>query len=94
MIKKHKKSAVKLMRRSARVYLNELNEGKANKLKDFLRTCHDMTQYFVDLFWQRKDFSATLADLPTVHSGRKFVLYHNPTCPSNGKASERNLARR
>lgn len=72
MIKKHKKSAVKLMRRSARVYLNELNEGKANNLKDFLRICHDMTQYFVDLFWQRKDFSATLADLPTVHSGRNL----------------------
>ena len=70
MIKKHKKSAVKLMRRSARVYLNELNDGKANKLTDFLRTCHDMTQYFVDLFWQRKDFTAILSALPTVHRGR------------------------
>lgn len=70
MIKKHKKSSVPLMRRSARVYLNELNAGKADILRPFLHTCHDMTQYFVDLFWQRKDFSASLADLPTVHQGR------------------------
>lgn len=70
MIKKHKKSSLPLMRRSARVYLNELNAGKAAELRVFLHTCHDMAQYFVDLFWQRKDFSASLADLPTVHAGR------------------------
>ncbi len=27
-------------------------------------------QFFVDLFWQRQDFSADLADLETVHRGR------------------------
>lgn len=70
MIKKHAKSKVPLMRRSARVYMNELNVGKADTLTRFLRTCHDATQYFVDLFWQRKDFTSTLADLPTVHAGR------------------------
>ena len=61
------------MRRACRVYLNGfesqtgLNAGKAATLKAFLRQCRDMTQYAVDLFWQRKDFSATLADLDTVH---------------------------
>src|SRR6266550_2527007 len=77
MIKKHAKSKVPLMRRSARVYLNELNVGKAEQLTDFLRLCHDTTQSFVDLFWQRKDFTASLADLPTVHRGRD--LFHITT---------------
>ena len=58
------------MRRSSRIFINDLNTGKRDELVGFLRLCHDTTQYFVDLFWQRKDFSATLADLPTVHRGR------------------------
>lgn len=69
MIKKHKKSKVPLMRRSARVFLNDLNTGKQQTLTEFLYLCHDVTQYFVDLFWQRQDFSAKLADLETVHKG-------------------------
>jgi hypothetical protein len=67
MIKRHKKFKQPTMRRSSRVYLNDLNVGKARTLKEFLRLCHDVTQYFVDLFWQRQDFSSKLADLPTVH---------------------------
>ena len=67
MIKRHKKSAKKLMRRSCRVYLNDLNTGKYETLRDFLHLCHDVTQYAVDVFWQRQDCSATLADLDTVH---------------------------
>ena len=68
MKKAHRKS--KVMRRSSRVYLNDLSAGKAAVVRDFLHTCHDATQYFVDLFWQRHDFSADLADLETVHRGR------------------------
>ena len=67
MIKRRKKSAAPLMRRACRVYLNDLNAGKAAMLMVFLRRCRDMAQYAADLFWQRQDFSATLADLPTVH---------------------------
>lgn len=70
MIKAHKKSATSIMRRSSRVYLNDLNNGKAKTLLAFLVLCHDVAQYFVDLFWQRQDFSANLADLETVHRGR------------------------
>ncbi len=65
MKKAHRKS--KVMRRSSRVFLNDLNVGKTNVVRDFLQRCHDATQYFVDLFWQRQDFSAELADLETVH---------------------------
>ena len=74
MIKRHKKSASPIMapkratlRRTSRVFLNELNSGKQATIKAFLLLCHTVTQYFVDLLWQRKDFSADLADLPTIH---------------------------
>jgi IS605 OrfB family transposase len=59
------------MRRSTRVYLNDLNVGKHDILVEFLRLVHDVSQYFVDLFWQRKDFSSKLADLETVHRACK-----------------------
>jgi transposase len=60
-----------LMRRTARVYLNDLNVGKSKIVREFLGQCHDVMQYFVDLFWQRQDFSGKLADLPTVHRAKK-----------------------
>jgi IS605 OrfB family transposase len=56
-----------LMIRSCRVYLNDLNAGKATTTRRFLHRCREVTQYFVDLLWQRQDFSGQLADLPTVH---------------------------
>ena len=67
MIKRHKKSRVPLMRRAARIYLNELGGHKAERLKVFLNLCHDAAQYAIDLFWQRRDVSGQLADLETVH---------------------------
>jgi len=67
MRKAHKKFSQPTMRRSSRVFLNTLNTGKAAKLVTFLSLCHDVTQYFVDLFWQRQDTSSSLADLATVH---------------------------
>ena len=70
MKKRYKHAPQKMMRRSARVFLNELNVGKSQVLTDFLCRCHDAMQYFVDLFWQRRDFSADLADLETIHRGR------------------------
>ncbi len=70
MKKRYKHAPQGIMRRSARVFLDELNIGKGRALTDFLYRCHDAMQYFVDLFWQRRDFSADLADLETVHRGR------------------------
>lgn len=70
MLKARRHAPQKMMRRTARVFLNDLNPGKARTLREFLRLCHDASQYFIDLFWQRKDFSAKLADLETVHRGR------------------------
>ncbi len=68
MKKAHRKP--KVMRRSSRVFLTDLNPGKVALVHDFLHVCHDATRYFIDLFWQRQDFSANLADLDTVHRGR------------------------
>jgi len=70
MVKRHRHHTQPIMRRSARVYLNELNDGKRATITEFLRLCHDATQFFADMFWQRKDFSASLANLETVHRGR------------------------
>ncbi len=69
MIKRYKKFTTPTMRRSSRVYVNDLNTGKVATIHDFLVQCHDVTQYFVDLFWQRNDHTAKLADLETVHRG-------------------------
>lgn len=71
MIKRHKKASRPMMRRACRVFLNDINPGKADTLTDFLRLCRDVTQYFVDLFWQRGEVSAKLADLETVHRARE-----------------------
>ena len=56
-----------MMVRSCRVFLNDLNPGKAAIIRTFLYLCHTVTQYFIDLFWQRQDFSGALSDLSTVH---------------------------
>jgi hypothetical protein len=55
------------MKRSARVFLNDLNQGKADELRAFLHLCHDVLQYFIDLFWARGEMSSSFADLVTVH---------------------------
>ena len=70
MRKAHRKALGPLMRRASRIFLNDLNPGKGAIVRDFLHQCRDVTQYFVDLVWQRQDFSADLADLATVHRGR------------------------
>ncbi|MGL5874326.1 MAG: zinc ribbon domain-containing protein [Xenococcaceae cyanobacterium] len=59
------------MTRSTRIFLNDVNIGKVETLKAFTVLCRNITQFFVDLFWQRQDFSGSLADLPTVHKAVK-----------------------
>jgi IS605 OrfB family transposase len=61
----------KVMTRAYRVFLNDANIGKIETLKAFAIKCRDITQYFVDLFWQRQDFSGKLADLQTIHKAVK-----------------------
>jgi putative transposase len=70
MKKRYTRKAGPTMRRSARVFLNDLNDSKTETLKTFLHQARDITHYFVDVFWHRQDFSASLADLPTIHCAR------------------------
>jgi len=75
VIKAHKKFAVPTMRRSSRIFPVDVNPGKAVALRAFLLLCRNVTQYFIDLFWQRGDRSAALSDLKTVHRGRdRFAI--------------------
>ena len=69
MIKAHKKFKIKHMRRTSRVFLNDLNSSKVKTTLDFLTKSRNGIQYFTDLFWQRGDFSSTLADKKTIHRG-------------------------
>ncbi|SRR6266508_1213599 len=62
-----KRSSKNTIKRSCKVFLNDLNEGKAKSLKEFLHLCHDVLQYFVDVFWARGEMKAGFADLETVH---------------------------
>ena len=64
----HKKPPV--MRRTSRLFCNDMNAGNVVVVCAFLHQYRDVTQYFVDLFWQRQDFSADLADLATIHRER------------------------
>jgi IS605 OrfB family transposase len=61
----------KVMTRAYRVFLNDLNKSKKKTLQKFTIRCRDIIQYFVDLFWERQDFSGKLADLLTVHKAVK-----------------------
>ena len=69
MIKAHKKFKIKHMRRTSRVFLNDLNNSKVKTTLDFLTKSRNGIQYFTDLFWQKGDFSSTLADKKTIHQG-------------------------
>lgn len=69
MRKAHKKFKIKHMRRTSRVFLIDLNASKAKRIVEFLRKSRDGIKYFVDLFWQRKDFSSVLADKLTINRG-------------------------
>ena len=69
MIKAHQRGKSP-MRRVARVFLNELNKGKSQTLTEFLHLCHDVTQYFIDYFWNKEDFSPVMPSLEVIHRGR------------------------
>ncbi len=83
-----KRSKQHLMKRTARVYLNNLNPGKAGVVKNFIYFCHDVMQYYVDLFWQRQDFTGKLADLPTVHLGKNRFKTTTRLCQALAKQAK------
>ncbi len=83
-----KRSKQHLMKRTARAYLNDLNPGKTATVKSFIYFCHDVMQYYVDLFWQRQDFSGKLADLPTVHKAKNRFKTTTRLCQALAKQAK------
>jgi len=60
MIKKHKRVHSGWMRRASRIYLNDLNESKADNLIKFLNQYQQATNYTVVRLWSEKDMSSDL----------------------------------
>lgn len=58
-----------MMHRSARVCLNQLNQGKQQIVKAFFRQRLEEIQDCRHLFWQRQALDANLADKVTAHRG-------------------------
>lgn len=62
MIKKHRRKSSGSMRRTSRVFLKDLNDGKSSNLRLFLFKCANIVRYFIESFWSVGDFSSDLAD--------------------------------
>ena len=62
MIKRHKRTNSGWMRRSSRIYLNDLNTAKRDTLHDFLTTYTQGVNYVIVRLWSFKEFSNELAD--------------------------------
>lgn len=60
MKKKHKRVHSGWMRRTSRIYLNDLNDGKAVILRDFLNQYQQATNYTITRLWCEKDMSSDL----------------------------------
>jgi len=60
MIKKHKRVHSGWMRRASRIYLKDLNEGKADNLRQFLNQYQQATNYTVVRLWSEKDMTSDL----------------------------------
>lgn len=50
------------MKRSSRIFLNDLNSEKSKALKSFLYFYAQIVRYYIEMFWSIKDFSSSLAD--------------------------------
>lgn len=45
------------LRRTSRIFLNDLNAGKKDKLIQFLYLYANVVRYFIEMLWSKKDFS-------------------------------------
>lgn len=71
MIKRHKRKSSGGMRRTSRIYLNDLNAGKTQQLIDFLLLHAQVIRYFLEMFWSDGDLSANLADKTITDKARE-----------------------
>jgi len=74
MVKKYKSKYSGWMRRTSRIYLQDLNKGKTEKLRLFLDTYAKLVRYFIEMLWSKQDFSDKL-DYADVRKGmEKYQL--------------------
>lgn len=45
------------LRRTSRIYLNDLNKGKTERLIQFLYLYANVVRYFIEMLWSKRDFS-------------------------------------
>ena len=69
MVKKHKRTYSGYMRRTSRIYLNDLNKGKRDKVTQSLQEYANMVRYYIVMFWSKQDFSNKLAAKATTDKG-------------------------
>jgi hypothetical protein len=62
MIKRYRRTHPGWMRRTSRVYLNELNPSKAMRLRASLLEYSNAQNYAIHKIWASKDFSSELVD--------------------------------
>lgn len=79
------------IQRSSRICLNAANAGKRNECFTFLNLCHNLQQYFIDLFWQRGECKDKYADLATVHKGRDRFKTTTRLAQAMAKQAKENL---
>ncbi len=60
MIKRHKRVHSGWIRRTSRIYLNDLNNSKADTVKEFLNQYHQAINYTISRLWSKKDMSSEL----------------------------------
>lgn len=62
MIKKHKRVRTGWMRRTSKLYLNELNNGKAEVIKSFLDQYQNVVNYTIIRLWSEQNMSNDMLD--------------------------------
>ncbi|KCZ71753.1 transposase, IS605 OrfB family, central region [Candidatus Methanoperedens nitroreducens] len=62
MKKRYKQNNHGSMRRTSRIYLNDLNKSKSDTMRVFLNLYQNIINYCICLFWSASDFTENLAD--------------------------------
>ena len=101
MIKKHKRVRTGWMRRTSKVYLRGLNQGKADLIKSFLNTYQNAVNYTIHRLWSEQNIeSSNLLDKSVTDaiSGRFDITARLSQCAGKQAkeiiSSQRELSKR
>lgn len=74
MKKRYKRKNTGYLRRTSRIYLTKLNNGKTKELKEFLILYANIVRYFVEMLWSKQDFSNELKYDDIKNGVKKFNI--------------------